>query len=54
MGEVSYKVEDFMSILMSNNEERIKDYLLHNGKKPKPISPIFYIKKGDKEDGNDQ
>ncbi len=39
---------DFKSVFYSNDLLIMKDYLMKFGKKPKPISPIIFIKK-DKE-----
>jgi len=38
-------MEDFISILKSNNNKKLKDFLLKNSKKPKPISPFIFEKK---------
>jgi len=40
--------EDFLSILYKNDMDKMKKFIISNGKKPKPISPIYYIK--DSED----
>ena len=36
--------KDFIEILSNNNEDEMREYLLLNGKKPKPISPFYFIK----------
>jgi len=43
---------DFKSAFYSNNLPVMKDYLMKFGKKPKPISPIIFIKE-DKETQNE-
>lgn len=40
---------NFLEVMKDNNEEKIREYLLHNGKKPKPISPFIFTKV-DKDD----
>lgn len=42
------KQDNFIEVMKLNNEEKIREYLLHNGKKPKPISPFIFTK-ADKE-----
>lgn len=32
----------FIDILMENSPESMMKFLLENGKKPKPISPIYF------------
>lgn len=39
------KVTKLMEILINNNEDELKEFLLLNGKNPKPICPIRFIKK---------
>lgn len=46
------KEDDYLDILNSNNQDLMKEFLLSNGKKQKPISPIFYITK--EEDCNEK
>ena len=46
------KEDDYLDILNSNDQDLMKEFLLSNGKKQKPISPIFYINK--EEDGNEK
>ena len=41
----SKKGMDFIDVLISNNEDEMRKYLLLNGKKPKPISPFYIIPK---------
>ena len=38
------KQDNFIEVMKSNNEEEIREYLLHNGKKAKPISPFIFEK----------
>lgn len=33
----------FIDILNNNDEDEIRDYVISKGKKPKPVSPIYYI-----------
>lgn len=41
----------FIDILIKNDPESMKDFLLKNGKKPKPISPlIFHLKEEEREE----
>ena len=35
---------DFFELLILNNENQIKEYILSNGKGPKPVCPIRFIK----------
>lgn len=47
-------MNNFIDILMDNNEEKLKLFLLSNGKEPKPISPfIFEEKMKNKEEQKD-
>ena len=39
------KTLTFMEVMKSNSEEDMREYLLHAGKKPKPISPFIFDKK---------
>lgn len=41
----SKKGMNFIDVLISNNEEEMRKYLLLNGKKPKPISPFYFLPK---------
>lgn len=34
----------FDEILLKNNEEELKEFLLSKGKNPKPICPVQFIK----------
>jgi len=44
----------FIDILIENNPESMKDFLLRNGKKPKPFCPlIFHIKDKDHQERED-
>ena len=36
------KPNDFLEVITSNDEEKMRKYLLQNGKKPKPISPFEF------------
>lgn len=44
---------DFLKIL-SRNEEELKEYLLHNGKSPKPHAPFYFLKKEALENGRNE
>ena len=46
------KSDSFLEVFKSNDETRMRDYLLHNGKKPKPISPFEFIKKEEDTDNS--
>ncbi len=35
--------ENFIDILIENDENKIKQWVRSNGKRAKPVSPIFYI-----------
>lgn len=35
---------EFVTILQSKDIDTMKKFIISNGKKPKPISPIYYIK----------
>lgn len=35
--------DEFMSILKQNNSEIIRNWINMEGKKPKPISPIYFF-----------
>lgn len=37
--------DNFLSVLMENDEEKLKDYILEHGKKPKPHAPLYVIRK---------
>jgi hypothetical protein len=36
--------DKFIKVLMENKPDQMMNFLLENGKKPKPISPIYFIK----------
>lgn len=36
---------EFFNVLVRNDEKEIREYLARNGKLPKPICPIMFIKK---------
>ena len=40
----------FLEVMKSNSEDDMREYLLHNGKKPKPISPFIFDKKNNSTD----
>lgn len=44
-----YKKSKFFELLLSNDETEIKKYLFSNGKEPKVICPVQFVKK-DNED----
>ena len=57
------KEDDYLTILNKNDPELLRRFLLSNGKKQKPISPIYFISKevnneecriNDTVDGSDQ
>lgn len=35
---------NFLEVMKLNDEDKIRQYLLQNGKKPKPISPFEFTK----------
>ena len=41
----SKKGFSFIDVLTSNNEDEMREYLLLNGKKPKPIAPFYFLPK---------
>jgi hypothetical protein len=43
----------FLDILMENKPEAMMKFLLENGKKPKPICPIYFIKNNKEECKNE-
>ena len=48
----------FLKILMEDDKEKMKKFIVSNGKKPKPASPVYFIPKEGGEDerrnsGND-
>ena len=42
----------FIDVLLDNNEDEMREYLLVNGKKPKPIAPFYFLPK--EENVNDK
>ena len=44
--------KNFIDILMENNPESVMEFLLENGKSPKPVSPIYFLSKENKEKEN--
>lgn len=48
------KKSKFFELLLLNDNEKLKDYLISNGKEPKVISPISFKNKEDiqKDDKN--
>ena len=34
---------EFKDILISNNEDKLVEWTKNNGKKPKPVSPIYFF-----------
>lgn len=47
MDKIDLKIE-FMKLLIENDESKLKDFLIINGKSPKVICPILFVDK-DKE-----
>lgn len=44
--------DEYMETLLSNDHKKMKNFLLKYGKKPKPISPIYFIPQQEaKDDG---
>ena len=43
---------NFMDLLKENNEEKLKEYISMNGKKRKPISPVYFWLEEDNEKGD--
>lgn len=41
---------NFVKVLMEYNPEDMMKFLLKNGKKPKPISPIYFKDKNESEE----
>lgn len=37
----------FIDILKDNDENKLKEFLLENGKKAKPFSPFYFVNKDD-------
>lgn len=42
--------DNFIDILKSNDEDKIKLFLLENGKKQKPFSPFYFINRNTEKD----
>ena len=47
---VDNKRKEFMTILSSNSENELKEYLLMYGKSPKIICPIMFVNKEEKKE----
>ena len=43
---------DFLQILLQNNEDEVKKFLISKGKKPKPFCPIQFVKEEDEMKNN--
>lgn len=35
--------DEFKKILIDNNETKLVEWTINNGKKPKPVSPIYFF-----------
>ena len=35
--------DEFKKILIDNNEDQLVEWTKNNGKKPKPVSPIYFF-----------
>lgn len=46
------KEDDYLTILNQNDPELLRRFLLSNGKKQKPISPIYFISKEVEKNGS--
>lgn len=44
------KKDDFVAMLQQNNPESMMEYLLNNGKKPKPFNPFRFLTKQEMEE----
>lgn len=44
--------ENFLEILHKNDSNEMQKFLLTNGKKPKPHSPIYFINKDEEQKGD--
>jgi hypothetical protein len=42
--------KDLYTLLQSNSKDEIKQFLINEGKGPKPICPIVFIKNNETED----
>ena len=45
--------QNFMDVLMSDNPDQIQEFLLENGKNPKPHCPFYFEKKESEESNNE-
>ena len=48
------KESNFLELLRLNDQEKVKNFVVENGKEPKIICPIMFIKKGDSENDDDK
>ena len=48
------KTDNFLEVMKSNDDEQMRQYLLQNGKKPKPISPFEFSKNTEESSELDQ
>lgn len=46
------KNNDFLDLLISNDEKEIKNFVVSNGKAPKPVAAIRFIEKDTIEETN--
>ena len=46
------KKDKFVEMLQQNNPEQMMEYLLNNGKKPKPFNPFRFLSKSEMEEYN--
>lgn len=44
------KKDDFVTMLQNNKPELMMEYLLNNGKKPKPFNPFRFLSKEEMEE----
>ena len=44
------KKDEFVTILRENNPESMMEYLLNNGKKPKPFNPFRFLTEKEMEE----
>ena len=42
--------DEFVAMLQQNNPESMMEYLLNNGKKPKPFNPIRFLTQQEMEE----
>lgn len=45
--------KSFLEILQSNSEKELEEFILTNGKLPKPICPIMFINKTEDQEIHD-